>query len=129
MYKWYASILNRTSILLESPERDMGRLDRHGQSVLHYAINSGNVDMVSYLILTFNKEISVNQPDACGFTPIHMAVANQDVEMVKFLLRKCANVNCAGGRQRQTPLHIAARTANLTIMRLLMEAGNSFIVY
>lgn len=82
MYKWYANILNRTSLLLESPERDIARLDRHGQSVLHYAVNSGNIDMVEYLLTALGKELSINQNDACGFSPLHIAADNGDINMV-----------------------------------------------
>lgn len=87
IYKWYANILNRTSILLESPERDFARLDRHGYSVLHYAINSGNIDIVDYLITMFGKELSINQNDGCGFSPLHMAADNGDIEMVKKIVK------------------------------------------
>lgn len=83
MYKWYANILNRTSIMLESPERDIARLDRHGQSVLHYAVNSGNIDMVEFLLTILGKELSINQNAACGFSPLHMAADNGDVDMVR----------------------------------------------
>ncbi|KAJ8968406.1 hypothetical protein NQ317_002351 [Molorchus minor] len=88
MYKWYANILNRTSLLLDSPERDISRLDRHGQSVLHYAVNSGNIDMVEYLITMLGKDLSVNQNDTCCFSPLHMASANGDVEMVRWLIKR-----------------------------------------
>lgn len=49
MYRWYAKILNRTAILLDSPEKDFSRLDNHqGQSVLHYAVNSGRQELLPY---------------------------------------------------------------------------------
>lgn len=123
LYRWYANILNRTSIILESPEYDIGRLDRHGQSVLHYAINSGNIEMVEFLINTFNKDLHVNLSDGCGFTPLHMASANGDLEMVRWLLRKGASVNSLGGRLRQTPLHVATRANHVAVMKLLIETG------
>nr|XP_023016292.1 uncharacterized protein LOC111505674 [Leptinotarsa decemlineata] len=123
MYKWYANILNRTSIMLESPDRDVTRLDRHGQSVLHYAVNSGNIDMVEYLMSIFGKELSIYQNDACCFSPLHMAAANEDCEMVRWLLKKGATVNAVGGRHRQSALHVAARGAYLGVMRILIEAG------
>ncbi|XP_049822679.1 putative ankyrin repeat protein RF_0381 isoform X2 [Aethina tumida] len=123
LYRWYANILNRTSIILESPEYDIGRLDRHGQSVLHYAINSGNIEMVEFLINTFNKDLHVNLSDGCGFTPLHMASANGDLEMVRWLLRKGASINSLGGRLRQTPLHVATRANHVAVMKLLIETG------
>ncbi|CAG9830783.1 unnamed protein product [Diabrotica balteata] len=123
MYKWYANILTRTSILLESPERDISRLDRHGQSVLHYAINTGSVEMVEYLMTAVGKDLSVNQSDACYFSPLHMAAANGDIEMAKWLLKRGANVNAAGGRHRQNALYVAARGSFLGVMKILVEAG------
>lgn len=85
MYKWYANILNRTSIMLESPERDIARLDRHGQSVLHYAVNSGNINMVEFLLTILGKELSINQNAGCGYTSLHMAANNGDVNMVNVI--------------------------------------------
>lgn len=129
MYKWYANILNRTSILLESPERDIARLDRHGQSVLHYAVISGNVDMVEYLVSSFDKELNVNQNDSCCFSPLHIASANGNVEMVRWLVGKGANVNATGGRHRQSPLHLAAKIAHVEIIKLLLDAGTLLFNY
>ncbi|CAG9860300.1 unnamed protein product [Phyllotreta striolata] len=123
MYKWYANILTRTSILLDSPERDLARLDRHGQSVLHYAVNSGNTDMVKYLLTILEKDLSINQTDACCFTPLHIAAGNGDIEMTRLLLNKGANVNAIGGRLRENSLQVAVRGAFLHIVKLLVEAG------
>ncbi|XP_060518374.1 putative ankyrin repeat protein RF_0381 isoform X2 [Cylas formicarius] len=124
MYKWYASILNRTSVLLESPDKDFGRLDRHGQSVLHYAVNSGNIDMVEYLMDNLGKDLNINQNDACYFNPLHMAAANGDSEMVRCLLCRGASVNVYGGRQRQTALHVAVRGGHMAVINLLLESGS-----
>ncbi|KAH1024545.1 hypothetical protein HUJ05_004010 [Dendroctonus ponderosae] len=123
LYRWYASILNRTAVLLESPERDFSRLDQHGQSVLHYAINSGSVEMIEYLIENFGRELSVNQNDKNGFSCLHKAVARGDSNMVRFLMRKGVNINVLAGRHRQSPLHIAAKMGHHCMMRTLIEAG------
>lgn len=125
MYKWYANILNRTSLLLESPERDISRLDRHGQSVLHYAVISGNVDMVDYLLSICSKDLNINQNDSCCFSPLHIAAANGNVEMVRWLIKKGANVNTIGGRHRQTPLHVTAKAAHIEVLKILLDAGNN----
>ncbi|CAH0556691.1 unnamed protein product [Brassicogethes aeneus] len=123
LYRWYANILNRTSVILESPEYDIGRLDRHGQSVLHYAVNSGNIEMVEHLMTTFEKDLHVNLTDACGLSPLHIASANGDLEMVRWLVRKCAKVNYLGGRMRQSALHMAARGNHVGVMEILIDAG------
>ncbi|VEN64743.1 unnamed protein product, partial [Callosobruchus maculatus] len=123
LYKWYANILTRTSVVLESPEKDISRLDRHGQSVLHYAVNSGNVEMVEYLLATMGKQLSLDQNDICSFSPLHTAAANGHTEMVNWLIKKGANINSVGGRHRQSALHIAARSGHLGVMKALVDSG------
>nr|CAI5839585.1 unnamed protein product [Callosobruchus analis] len=123
LYKWYANILTRTSVVLESPEKDISRLDRHGQSVLHYAVNSGNVEMVEYLVATMGKQLSLDQNDICSFSPLHTAAANGHIEMVNWLIKKGAKINSTGGRHRQSALHIAARSGHLGVMKALVDSG------
>lgn len=38
IYKYYADVLNRTAVTLQSPNDDLTRLDYHGMSPLHYAV-------------------------------------------------------------------------------------------
>lgn len=121
LYKWYAKILNQTSIILQSPDNDIARLDNHGQNILHYAIRSGNKEMVEYL-LDSCSEISVNQSDSNWFSPLHIAAINGNFHIVKFLLLKNANVNSVN-RDRQTPLHLAAQYGYCEIINLLLENG------
>ncbi|XP_066260535.1 putative ankyrin repeat protein RF_0381 [Euwallacea similis] len=123
LYRWYASILNRTAVLLDSPERDLSRLDKHGQSVLHYAVNSGSVDMMEYLIENFGRDLSVNQNDINGYNCLHKAATRGDIHMVQFLIRKSVNLNVCAGRHRQTPLHIAAKLGHHSMLKLLIESG------
>lgn len=127
LYKWYAKILNQTSIILKSPDNDIGRLDNHGQNVLHYSIRSGNREMVEYLVNNFS-EININQCDSNWFSPLHIASLSGSLQIVKFLLHKNASVNCLN-KDRQTPLHLAAQYGYCEIIHLLIESGanvNSF---
>ncbi|CAG9771849.1 unnamed protein product [Ceutorhynchus assimilis] len=123
LYRWYAKVLNRTAVILESPERDFSRLDQHGQSILHYAVNSGSVELTEYLIDNFGRELSVNQNDTNGYNCLHKAVTRGDINMVQFLIRKGVNVNMFAGRHRLTPLHIAAKMGHHPIIQLLIESG------
>lgn len=121
IYKWYAEVLNRTAIVLESPENDIARFDKNGLNALHYAIIGGHCDIVEYLLDNF-KEISINQSDADMFSPLHMAALNGDSRMVKLLLGKRANVQFMN-RQKHTPLHLAAQKGYTDIINLLIEHG------
>ncbi|EFA03060.1 ankyrin-1 [Tribolium castaneum] len=119
IYQWYANILNQSSLVLKSPDNDIARLDSHGKNVLHYAVRSGNMELVKYLVETFN-EISVNQSDAASVSPLHIAVFKCHLPLVRYLVDKGASVNCAC-RERQTPLHVAAQHGYVEIMQVLIE--------
>ncbi|KAF5298435.1 hypothetical protein FQR65_LT01214 [Abscondita terminalis] len=121
IYKWYADILNRTAVVLESPENDIARFDRNGLNALHYAVIEGHCDIVEYLIDNF-KEISVNQSDADMFSPLQIAVHNGDLRMVKLLIDKRANIQFMN-RQKHTPLHLASQKGFIEIMNLLIDHG------
>jgi ankyrin repeat protein len=77
-----------------------------------------------------------NVADAGGNTPLHTASQLGDVELVKKLIAKGANVNArsgkpvgaqAGGFRRVigelTPLHVAAKANHLDVMRALVAGG------
>lgn len=127
LYKWYAKILNQTSVILKSPDNDIARLDGHGQNILHYSIRSGNKDMVEYLVNNYS-ELSVNQSDSNWYSPLHISVMTANIQITKFLLSKNANINSVN-RDRQTPLHLAAQYGLCELIVLLLENGaniNSF---
>lgn len=121
LYKWYAKILTETSIMLKSPEYDMGGLDRHGQNILHYAVRQGNLEMIEYLLNTFTQ-INVNVCDSEWCSPLHLGVLTENFGIVKFLIDKGASVNSCNA-SRQTPLHYAAKLGNAIIVSYLLEMG------
>lgn len=120
IYKWYAKILNQTSFVLKSPENDIGRLDRHGRNVLHYAVGAGHVEMVQYLIENFEKEIGVNQTTNDWLSPLHLGVIGEHIQIIKYLIQKGANVNSLNSK-RETPLHYAVHKNNFIVVNLLLE--------
>lgn len=66
-----------------------------------------------------------NKPDEMGRTPLmHAVLANlDDASIVSLLLERGANVNNAEGKQKWTPLHVAARDQKLSMVRALLNAG------
>ncbi|XP_061183603.1 glycerophosphocholine phosphodiesterase GPCPD1-like [Saccostrea echinata] len=58
-----------------------------------------------------------------GTTILHIAVANNNSDIVKLLLRAGADVKTANNQGR-TPLHIASRSGNADITKQLIDAGS-----
>ena len=58
-----------------------------------------------------------------GSTPLHAAVAQGSLDMVKLLLRRRADPTCRDSAVESTPLHIAARHGHKDICEALIEAG------
>ena len=64
----------------------------------------------------------INLQNKEGESPLHIAVANKNIEECKFFLEKGANANlqnCEG----KTTLHVAAQQKNLEIIQLLLSHG------
>ncbi|KAL6055298.1 Transient receptor putative cation channel subfamily A member 1 [Balamuthia mandrillaris] len=92
--------------------RDFGKdslvlKDKHGQSVLHVAVDAENLDMVKFLLTQTN--ININTRDRNGWTPLHVACSSGNVAMVELLL---GQPGCDVKRlsvDGSTPLHYLVR--------------------
>ena len=93
--------------------------DRHGVSVLFYAVQYGNLPLVKLLV---EKGCDVNEQLSNLYTPLMYAVRNNRIEVVKFLLENGADMEIAD-KEGWTPLIIAAVSRYFPIMRLLIEKG------
>ncbi|MES2606780.1 MAG: ankyrin repeat domain-containing protein [Pseudomonadota bacterium] len=65
---------------------------------------------------------NVNAPEADGTTALHYAVRNNELELMKALLRKNADVN-ARTRYGITPIYLAAQNGSADALALLLKAG------
>jgi len=63
----------------------------------------------------------VNAVDLKGVTPLLLAVYNDNIDMVKFLLSKKASVNATS--TNSSPLHEAVRQHNQQMCEILLSAG------
>ncbi|HUS39638.1 MAG TPA: ankyrin repeat domain-containing protein, partial [Pirellulales bacterium] len=85
---------------------------------IHTAASSGQTKTVMRLIEQDPKLL--NEPNqADGYTPLHYAVANNQKEVVRYLLEKGAGVNPVS-QHKYTPLHLAAMNGNEEIVDLLL---------
>jgi ankyrin repeat protein len=64
----------------------------------------------------------LNKQSAMGWTALHYAVINNDVELVGYLIKHGVNVNKASA-DAMTPLYLAGINNNQEIIKLLKNAG------
>ncbi len=78
--------------------------------------------MIYYLKNKADINARLNKKSAMGWTALHYAVINDDVELVGYLIKHGANVNKSSS-DGMTPLYLAGINENQEIIRLLKKAG------
>jgi len=86
---------------------------------LRKAIESSNIELAESLI-NGNRELINEGIDEDGNTPLHIAVRNNSIEIVKLLLDKNVDINIKDN-DGMTALHIAVLQKNLTTVNLLLK--------
>jgi ankyrin repeat protein len=66
---------------------------------------------------------SIDKLDAAGLSPLHWAVHRNNVTAVEILLNWKAPVDLVTRGERRTALHIAARSGNVLLAKMLLDAG------
>ncbi|TMW62273.1 hypothetical protein Poli38472_009766 [Pythium oligandrum] len=107
------------------PDALVQREANHGQTCLHLAVKSGNVQLAKYLIEQYDlPEELVNIEDDKGNTALHFA-ATKTPGMVHLLLESGASANVKNSR-KLTPLIISVITSkndDIIISRMLLKYG------
>src|ERR1043166_1912406 len=83
-----------------------------------------NLEMAE-LFLSLGYDVNCARPVDEGkfkITPLHSAAESGTIEMLRYLIKKGADVN-AGARQNATPLHVAVRHKYLEKVKFLLEQG------
>lgn len=93
-------------------------LEKNNHSLLHFAVYSGETDIIDMLI---EAGVKVNSKDFYGDTPLHTA-ATKLAYLVQNLLEHKANMYILN-HDGSTPLHRAAQVGRVCIIRALLEAG------
>jgi ankyrin repeat protein len=107
-------------LLEQNAEIDLA--DKQGSTPLHAACMRFQPAVARLLV---DRGAKVNVRDQWGHTALANAVSSvfgQDLDLIKLLIAKGADVNAAGTRG-ETPLHGAASRGDLTVARLLIESG------
>ncbi|XP_060672454.1 uncharacterized protein LOC112491415 [Ziziphus jujuba] len=95
--------------------------DNEGTSALHIAARQGHVNVM--------EEIIGHNPDACdlvdnrGWTPLHAAITNERLNVVRYILKKpmLENLINAVDNEGNTPLHVAAGRDKYSIITILVN--------
>jgi ankyrin repeat protein len=112
--------LKRAKKLLAENPALIGSKTFVGNSPLHVAVASGNLQVVNLLI---DAGSDVNAKGDSGAAPLHLAAVAGNCPITSALLKAGARVDSRGFRHNDTPLHIAARYGRAEVARLLLEHG------
>ncbi|XP_044729948.1 serine/threonine-protein phosphatase 6 regulatory ankyrin repeat subunit B-like [Chrysoperla carnea] len=96
-------------------ESDLG----FNRTALHWAAWSGNIDVVKFLLSVDGVE--VNAVEDQGDLPIHYAVVNKHLEVIKLLIEHGSELNKRG--DLGLPLCMAVRDGDLNIIKVLVDGG------
>lgn len=109
--------------LLKASVNPNGR-DPTGDTALLQAVDTDNMELVA-LLLEHGAQIDVT---GRGFTPLGLAVRNNNLPMVRLLLRASPDVNRKNA-DGNTPLHSAVVMDYLDIARVLLTTAPDLAIY
>lgn len=113
-------------LFIEKTAVNINKTMPDGSTALHIAAEMGNLEIVKLLIERGKqKGININAVNSQEQTPLYLAVLNERIEVVGFLLQQPEiNGNYARRSDGITPLHMAVHKRNIIIIRLFAEKKN-----
>jgi ankyrin repeat protein len=93
---------------------------------IHYACSSGLLFMVKLIYAL--AEVDLNEPKSTGETPLYLAIENNHIGVVSFLLDNGATPQTISA-EGPFPLHLAVQGGKLTIADMLLNKGAEFDAY
>ncbi|XP_044762829.1 uncharacterized protein LOC123319871 [Coccinella septempunctata] len=101
---------------------DVNVTTKDGLTPLLYAVEGRHLEIVDLLMQ--QDGIEVNRSNILRMTPLHGASMNGDVEIVRLLIMKGADLDCRN-LEGMTPLHFACKHGHEAVVDLLIEHGVS----
>ena len=134
----HLDIVKALTVPFDALPDSYGITDNEGCTPLHLAARHGHEEIVKELLsnaiikvgitkmnsnfdVLMNAETKVDIPDKNGFTPLHYATYEGNLDIVKTLISAKANVDIPDFENR-TPLHYAVQKGNLDIVKALISA-------
>ena len=94
----------------------------YGRTPLHFASQSGNLDVIKYFI--DEQHIDPSCQDGNNDTPLHVAALSGQLVVVKYLItEKHCNPLCKG-KASKTPLHNACAVEELSLYQYVTATYN-----
>lgn len=103
-------------VLARQPQIAIDRASPIGETALMVAAHRGSLELARALVA---RGAQVNRP---AWAPLHYAAAGGHVEMARWLLEQSAYID-AESPNGTTPLMMAARQKQISVLRLLLEEG------
>lgn len=94
-------------------------MDTHGENFLHWCCTFNNAELCEYLII--EKKLHVNLENYRHATPLYYAAMNNNLEVIKIMLKYHANPRIRSVFSGKFPSEIAT---DIEIKKLLQEAEN-----
>ena len=120
LFPWVSTAVAKGNSSIGSVSVDYNPMFGKPNPVIHEAAERGDIKKLKAFLDSDPKVIEAS--DADGWTPLAHAARFGQVETVKFLLSRKANVN-ARDRQGYTPLHQAASYGLEDVVQVLLDAG------
>jgi ankyrin repeat protein len=95
--------------------------DVHGKSMLHYAVQRGNADLIAFFLASPDAATML-MPDFSGKTLLHYSTESSRTETIDAMLKRDTNLDVIDNQGR-TILHHAAMRGNLAAAQRLIELG------
>ncbi|RDD42068.1 Transient receptor potential cation channel subfamily A member 1 [Trichoplax sp. H2] len=99
--------------------------DGSERTCLHWAVLSGNIEIIRLLINCNSKEL-IGKADRNGSTPFHYSAEGGYYEILDFFLQNKANPTKEDDEEH-TPLHLAAMNGHTSCVSILLAADSSII--
>jgi ankyrin repeat protein len=107
--------MNVFKYLLQVPDINIDKENKNTENALMMLAFKGNLEMVKYLVEKFGAEI-----DKDGWNPMHYAVTNGHLDIVKYFISKEADVD-SGTPNNTTALMLASRAGFIEIVKYLLD--------
>jgi ankyrin repeat protein len=92
---------------------------------IHFACLVGIPAIVE--LVTTDSPAEISRLTSLGYSPLHIATANNHLQTVLLLLKLDAAVNAAGPQNRNLPIHVAMRSDNTKIAECLIAVDDAVL--